>query len=308
MIHVIKYIKNAAASALIDEVSTTPKPGLVDMHDNGAHIDMNYHTFMISTQAVVPYIAKMAEVGYYFKDGPDLLFNTIRPIGVRAENAMFDATSGVNTHKGIIFSLGIIAAAAGWYYARNKCFDTDKILNLCAIMTFIPLEADFISIDKNAPKTHGEKLYVKYGCKGIRGEVQKGFPSVRNIALPFFRSLAENDDDFNSIYIQTLLMLMANVDDTNVLTRTNFSALKYVKKEARRVLALGGARTPEGMEAVRCLNTDFIHRNISPGGCADLLAVTIFLWHLEQFRLHANGSLTTNSVPSSAFDSTVMVP
>lgn len=281
---VLSFISQTAYTALMEEVGTTPKPGLVDRHDNGAHKDMCYDTFAASTKAIVPYLAEMAELGLQWTGSPEDLFGAVRPIGIQAETAMFKATSGVNTHKGLIFSLGIIMSAAAWYYNNSHTFHAEEILKLCGQMTRLPLEKDFQKIDLTAPKTHGEKLFALYGCKGIRGEAQSGFSSVRNISLPVLKQAEKSGNNTNNAFIQTLLTLMAHVDDTNVLIRTDHLSLLYVKEQAARILSLGGAETEAGLDAVRALNEDFIARNISPGGCADLLAVTIFLWRLEQYK------------------------
>lgn len=283
MKHVLTYIDAIAKQALMGEVGTTPKPGLVDRFDNGAHKDMCYHTFELSTQAVVPYLTAMAQAGLMWKGSLPGLFQEIRFIGIEAEQAMFSATGGINTHKGIIFSLGIIAAAAGFYYKQYRRFDSEAILLSCRDMTYAALEQDFVRIDPDNPKTHGEKLYIRYGCKGIRGEAQEGFPSLRTIGLPCIRRWMAAENDSNLVYIQVLLTLMSQVEDTNILTRSNPETLSYVKREAIRILEIGGAFTPDGISEIRELNQDFIKRNISPGGCADLLAVTIFLWLLEQY-------------------------
>lgn len=269
--------------ALLAEVSTTPKPGLVDLHDNGAHKDMCADTFAASTRAIVPYLVQMMQLGADWQqaDGSGL-FAAIRPIGVEAERAMFQATGGVNTHKGMIFSMGIAAAVSGWYYRRHGCFRPEEILALAGQLCHDLLEKDFQKIDRNHPKTHGEILFVKYGAKGIRGEVQEGFPSIRKVSLPALRRLKANGASDNEAYLNTLLTLMAHVDDTNVLIRTSFELLTYEKSEAARLLSLGGACSDAGLRALAAANEDFIEKNLSPGGCADLLAVTIFLWELEK--------------------------
>lgn len=268
--------------ALMAEVSATPKPGLVDLHDNGAHTDMNYDTFAASTGAIVPWLVKMAAAGFAWEQAPEEgLFAAIRPLGMEAERAMFAATGGVNTHKGMIFSMGIVAAAGGWYLRAHERFDPERVLLLCGEMCRELLEQDFQSIDLSHPKTHGEILYARYGARGIRGEVQQGFPSIRTVSLPALRRLKNQGYEDNAAYLDTLLALMAQVDDTNVLIRTSPALLAYEKQEAARILELGGAGTEEGLEALRRLNLDFIVRNISPGGCADLLAVTILLYQLE---------------------------
>ena len=283
MTSVLTYIDTAAMKALMGEVGATPKPGLVDKHDSGAHKDMCYHTFELSTQAVVPYITEMARAGLMWNGSLPGLCGQIRPLGIKAEQAMFSATGGINTHKGIIFSMVIIAAAAGFYYTGNKKFDSEAILLSCRPMTFETLEQDFNRIDPNHPKTHGEKLYIRYGCKGIRGEAQNGFPSVRTIGLPCIRRWAGETSDCSLVFIQILMTLMSQVEDTNILTRSDPETLSFVKREASRILEIGGAFTEHGISEIRKLNQVFIEKNISPGGCADLLAITIFLWLLEQY-------------------------
>lgn len=285
MNHALFYLSKMAEYALIAEVSATPKPGLVDRHDSGAHTDMCFDTFVASTHAIVPYLTKMAAIGFAWENEDGCgLFRAIRPVGIEAECAMFQATGGVNTHKGMIFSMGTIAAAAGFYYRSHGRFCPEEILILAGVICREELERDFQRIDIKNPMTHGEILYVRHGNKGIRGEAQEGFPSVRSCSLPTIRHLKKTCTDDNQVHINTLLALMSQVDDTNVLIRTSSVQLAYEKAEAQRILGLGGAGTTEGMDALKQANKAFILRNISPGGCADLLAVTIFLWHLEQYK------------------------
>lgn len=324
----ISYTKSALHASLVDEVSATPKPGLVDLHDSGAHTDMDFHTFLDSADAIAPFLASMAELGTEWRltgralpphTKEESLFLAIRPIGIEAEAAMFAATKGVNTHKGMIFSMGTIAAAAGYRFAdlflctdgaataagdggvSSRILLGEDILNLCMNMCRRPVADDFSAISSAAPKTHGERLYVQYGIRGIRGEAADGFPAVRTCALPFLkRELAESgistasitptastgttaSKDWNRICLLTLLRLMANVDDTNILYRTDYCSLLYVRERAKEILAAHPRLDGAGIEALRELNQDFIGRNLSPGGCADLLAITLFLWRLEQF-------------------------
>ena len=280
----LAHLSRCCEYALLAEVSTTPKPGLVDRHDNGAHTDMCFDTFAASTAAIVPHLTEMARLGFSWEEGQTDLFSLIRPVGIRAEEAMFAATGGINTHKGMIFSMGLIAAASGLYYRRHGYFQPESILKLSGTLCAEALLRDFAAMDPRHPKTHGEKLYARYGSRGIRGEAMDGFPSVRNVALPVMRrQMAHAATDPNRAYLNTLLSLMAQVDDTNVLVRTSPELLAFEQNEAARILALGGADTDAGMEELRLLNETFIRLNISPGGCADLLAVTIFLWNLEQY-------------------------
>lgn len=276
-------IGELARRALIAEVDTTPKPGLVDRADSGAHRDMDRNTFLVSADAIAPYLGQMAGIGYGW--GGDLpgLFACIRPVGVRAEEAMFQATGGVNTHKGLIFTLGILCACEGHLQARGQGFDARKLLTASGDMTADTLEREFERLRQREPRTHGERLFFQYGIRGIRGEAALGFPSIRDCALPALEEAARLTEDQNLMFLQTLLHLMARVEDTNVLFRTDFETAAGVRRSAERILKLGGCLTPEGFEAVRALNRSFIENNISPGGCADLLAATIFLWFLERW-------------------------
>lgn len=277
---VISHIARCAINGLTYEFNVTPKPGLVDRNNSGAHKDMDYNTFVASSIAVAPFLHEMANTGYYWRGNLEDLFLSLRSIGIEAEKAMFIATNQVNTHKGLIFSLGIVAAAAAYYYKSHGHFHQENILLLCSEMTRSVLDAEFKQINEKSPKTNGERLYVYHGIKGIRGEVQEGFPSIRSISLPALTRLAKTHDNLNDMLVQVLFHLMAEVEDTNVLSRCGFDALSSVKASAKEILAYGGVFSEEGPEKILSLDTLFIQKNISPGGCADLLAVTIMIYLL----------------------------
>ena len=306
----LTYLEEAARQSLLDEVSATPKPGLVDKKDSGAHKDMDFSTFVASTRAIVPFLRQMAEAGVSAgeasrcrEEGFDCsqleqLFLSIRPIGSKAEAAMFAATGGVNTHKGIIFSMGINAAAAGFLYGAHQPLTGEAILAAGQQMCASLLSHDFERIDPKAPGTHGEQLYVRYGCRGIRGEAMAGFPAVRNLGLPIVRRLMENSPGGtnvspksemfrNQVYLRLLFEFMTKVDDSNVLFRCGYEALSYLKKQSEQILAKMRSSEPIWPPSLYAqldaLNQDFIRRNLSAGGCADLLSLTLFLWRLEQW-------------------------
>ena len=278
----LDYAAECAQKALRAEVDATPKPGLVDRDNSGAHKDMDHGTFVKSIDAIVPYLRQMAQKGLNWEGNGEELFKAIRPIGSAAEKAMFKATNNINTHKGIIFSLGVLITYSMWYYREHGDIKADEILLLCGQETKGILVKDFAHIDKYHPHTHGEKLFVKYGCRGIRGEVMDGFPAIRLVGLPVLQRLKKQNTDTEKVYIQTLLTLLEKVEDTNILIRTDNEMLQYAKNEAGRVLKLGGAFTEEGMQAIWQMNKDFVAKNMSPGGTADLLIGTIFLQLLAE--------------------------
>ncbi|NGP61024.1 triphosphoribosyl-dephospho-CoA synthase CitG [Paenibacillus thiaminolyticus] len=270
-----------AVLALLLEVSASPKPGLVDRFNRGAHKDMDFFTFMESSAALSSYFVKCARLGAEFRgDRPPELFNSLRPLGMAAEQAMFDATDGVNTHKGLVFSLGIICAAAACCMVEQQKarVDADALCERISRMTAGLCSRELDSLKKTEGLTNGETLYRKFGLKGIRGEVENGFPAVRNCSLPAFRHLkSQGACHMNDRCVQTLLHLMAVNEDTNIVARHDMDTLAFVQGQAQRVLDAGGMLTDQGRQMIYKLDEDFIKRNISPGGSADLLAVTIML-------------------------------
>ena len=280
----IREIADAAVSSLLQEVSTTPKPGLVDLNGNGAHTDMNFGTFVRSAASLSPYFHQAAETGAVWNNTLPELFTVLRELGKSAEQEMFAATGGVNTHRGLIFSEGILTAAASYAWNTYRTVCTDTIFDISARMTTDAIRNDFCTVKNTEPKTHGEKLFIQYGCRGIRGEVQAGFPSIRMLSLPALSSYAADGRDTNLSRVQTLMILMAAVDDTNVLYRGGSEALAFVKRSARRALDLGGAFTKSGFDFIIALDDLFVTKNISPGGCADLLAITILMHSLSRIK------------------------
>jgi len=272
-------IARRAQQALLYEVSASPKPGLVDRFGPGAHKDMDFFTFMASSAALGPYFQTCAFEGQEFSgDDPRRLFQSLRVVGARAETAMFEATGGVNTHKGLVFSLGIICAAAAGCMKKSNTgkADIEDICAMAAMMTEGLCNRELAGMKKEEGLTYGERLYRQYGFKGIRGEVESGFITVRRHALPALqKAKAQNTLSLNDCYLQTLLQLMAVNEDTNIAARFDAGKLQYVRQYAQKVLDAGGMFTRLGGEMLHEMDTKFTMENISPGGSADLLAVTI---------------------------------
>jgi triphosphoribosyl-dephospho-CoA synthase len=280
-LNICENIARYALQSLLYEVSVTPKPGLVDRYNSGAHRDMDFFTFMASGASLALYFYRCAVRGreYAGRDGCEL-FQALRGIGLDAEKAMFEATGGVNTHKGLIFSLGIICAAAACAMIEIKSGKpgVDSICRKTATMTEGLCQRELATNDKQSGLTHGEQLYRKYGLKGIRGEVESGFATVRAGSLPLLRKLkSENRYHLNDILVQVLLYLMTVNEDTNIAARHDQNTLDYVKEYAAKVLDNGGMLSHHGKRMVYEMDEEFIRSNISPGGSADLLAVTIML-------------------------------
>ena len=168
-----------AARALMYEVCTTPKPGLVDRHNNGSHRDMDLFTFLDSTTALLPYWHQAVSIGQETVGLlPEETFAHLREAGLAAERAMFRATGGVNTHKGAVFSLGCVLGAAGRLWTpEGPCRDAARLLAECALMSASAAEEAFSALTPETARTFGARLYLETGLRGIRGEVAGGFPS-----------------------------------------------------------------------------------------------------------------------------------
>ncbi len=263
-----------ALRALLYEVSVNPKPGLVDPVSSGPHPDMDVFTFIDSSMSLRRYFSRCVEQGTTFQ-GDDLraLFLAIRPAGVEAEKAMFEATKGVNTHKGAIFSLGILVTADA-YHANHSDLSLQKIIQLMLKNLTVN---DFKGLADKAPETltAGEKEYLTYGIKGIRGEAEAGFPTVMNVALP---ALRQHQGTKNQRLLDTLMTIMGNSVDTNLVKRAKTNDIvAWARLQSERYFALGGSRTVQGMAFLDELNEIFTARNLSLGGSADLLILTIFM-------------------------------
>ena len=262
-----KHIAQLAVQALLDEVHTTPKPGLVDEGNCGSHSDMDIPLFTASAHALQPYFFKCVLLGQQTADSaPEETFPLLRAAGMDAEKQMLAATNGVNTHKGAIFTLGILCGAVG---RMQKTDDPMEILAESGRMAKPFMEADFASI--TTPQTAGQRLYRELGLTGIRGEAALGFPSIANIGLPIYLQQLSNGKSKNDAAAITLLHLIAHVQDTNLYRRGGKAGAEFAKNAAAAILP-----HPTAAEIAE-LDRKFIEKNLSPGGCADLLAATLFI-------------------------------
>jgi triphosphoribosyl-dephospho-CoA synthase len=266
-----------ATQALMVEAELTPKPGLVDQRGPGAHHDLSLPLMRRSANVLEPHFATMAFVsaGRSVDTG---LREELAAIGRAAERSMLNATLGSNTHKGAIWTLGLLVAAA----ARAEHQNASEIASMAGAIARLPLRALPASI------THGDVARMRYGAVGARGEAWNGFPHVTGYGLPVLRERRMAGCSEEVSRLDALLAMMARLDDTCVLYRGGAEALSLVKSGAKAVLAAGGYGHSSGRRRLRQLDRELIARHISPGGSADLLAATILLDALEQDQSAAN--------------------
>lgn len=246
-------VADLAERALRLELDTTPKPGLVDRQDNGAHKDMDYALMSKSISALRPYLTRLA-----VESAKDIDPAKIKEIGIEAEKAMLKATGGVNTHKGALFCIGLSVAAASCLACSTGAVEA---------YSFKELVSRAASEIPSARGTHGAEAKRSFKVGGALENARAAYPELFADWLPYYRSL--EGDPFRCH--KTLLHIMTTLDDTNILHRRGAEGLARAKSEAARLLE---DFSESGLSS---LNKDFIRENISPGGSADMLSLTIFI-------------------------------
>lgn len=270
-----------ASRALLYEVAVTPKPGLVDRSNSGAHQDMDIFSFLGSTATLTPYLRDCVLLGIAgSRLSPGELFRTLRYPGRLAEDEMLRTTGGVNTHKGAIFSMGILCAALGCLYDREAPWHAADVFTLCRKMCTGLVEKELAAQFSDVRPTNGEQLYRRYHIPGVRGEAAAGFPSVEQIGLPALKQHLAEGRNLNDAGALTLLHLMAHVEDTNLIHRSDPDTAAQLREEIRDLLARGNIAVHE----LEALDDQLSRRGLSAGGCADLLALS-FLMYLAETEL-----------------------
>src|SRR5271166_3122059 len=259
-----------AVAALIEEAELTPKPALVDRRGNGAHHDLDLERLRLSAGALRDGFAAMARAAS--REQPSLrLRQQLGRIGREMERRMLAATDGSNAHRGAIWALGLLAAAA------QRCSNRSPagIAAASAALARLP--------DRMAPRlpSHGECARLKFGAAGARGEAQAGFPHAILIGLPTLRAARGRGVREDCARLDALMAIMASLDDTCLLHRGGRAALQAAKAGAWDVLAEGGTASPAGLQRLHRLHDELMRLWASPGGSADLLAATLFLDRLE---------------------------
>lgn len=265
-------IDDLAVTALIAEVALYPKAGLVSLVDTGAHSDMDATTFLNSASALKGYFSEMARAG-----ADDAGFAALNAIGRAAEARMFAATGGINTHRGAVFSLGLLAAAAGVALTQ----DERRAEVPCRIVA--ERWGTAILQARAAPEaSHGARVRRLYGAPGAREEAAAGFPTLTLHTLPAFRATRAGGGSPGEAALDAFYAGMAILEDNNLLYRAGPGGLAEAQAQADAFLRSGGIRAPGGFARAETLHRHFTAHRLSPGGSADLLAATLFLTAFEE--------------------------
>jgi triphosphoribosyl-dephospho-CoA synthase len=270
------HVAAVAASALLAELETWPKPGLVSHVDSGSHTDMDEGTFRASVAAISPFFGRLTHAGAagFGMDG-------LRAIGLEAEREMLKETGGANTHRGAIFGLGLLCAAAGTSWSRSA--QTQPLWAPHILGAIVRRQWGSAILRGPIPlHSHGTDALLRFGAGGARAEAAAGFPHALEVGLPALqlgRALAPGDPE--AARVQSFFALLASVEDTNLLHRGGGAGLQFAQQQAVRFLGQGGIEQGQWRERAAAVHRAFITRRLSPGGCADLLAVTLFMDALD---------------------------
>jgi triphosphoribosyl-dephospho-CoA synthase len=269
-------LSRLATRSLLAELVLYPKPGLVSLRDTGSHSDMDASTFVRSLFSLRGYFADIASAG-----AAAAPFPALRELGIRAEASMLAATGGINTHRGAIFVLGLLCAAAGRAQAQGET-PTDDALRRSLNDAWGRALASFAA--SAGGRSHGVLARIRYGATGAKGEARRGFPAVFDIALPALRAARARGADVRHARLSAFFALLAGVDDTNVLHRGGASGLAFVRDCALGFRADGDVFRAGAIARAEAIHRAFVARRLSPGGCADLLAAALFVHELQDAR------------------------
>lgn len=257
-----------AVAALYDELALAPKPGLVSFVDSGSHDDMDARTFMRSLFALRGYFV---DVGLAGLDA--VRFDVLEQLGRTAEDRMLQATGGVNTHRGAIFLLGLLCAAAGRLAGQGRALDATGIR--ASILDGWGAELRS-RVDGNAA-SKGRTAARRHGLRAAGEEAALGFPTLFEHAMPALRFARQAGLDDRRARLHVLFTTIAVLDDTTIAHRGGIEGLRFARRSAMEFLQRGGGAAPDAVEAAQAIHRDFVARRLSPGGSADILAAACWI-------------------------------
>ncbi|WP_454911527.1 triphosphoribosyl-dephospho-CoA synthase [Stutzerimonas chloritidismutans] len=275
-------LADLAVQALVDEADLSPKPGLVDRRGSGAHSDLHLGLMHASAQSLWPAFAAMADAARCEGRVSQALRETLGQLGRDGEAEMLRVTAGVNTHRGAIWALGLLSAAA---VLEADAPDARGVAATAAALARLSDPAVSVTSD-----SHGARVCRTYGVLGAREQAQHGFPAVIEQGLPQLLASRRGGAGEQNARLDALLAIMTELSDTCVLHRAGLDGLTRMQQGARAVLAAGGCASLAGRRQLRALEGEMLSLRASPGGAADLLAATLFLDRLAPVAPAPTGS------------------
>jgi triphosphoribosyl-dephospho-CoA synthase len=272
----MQRIARCAVRALYAEVVLEPKPGLVSLRDNGSHTDMDAATFVKSLFALRHYFGHMARAGALGHP-----FEFLQALGMGAEERMLIATGGVNTHRGAVFLLGLLCAAAGRLAAQNKVLTAHSLRATLQRQWGQALRWRAESAARAAPVSNGQRAARRFGLRSAGEEAALGFPTLFEITLPALQAALQAGHAPRVARVQAFFATMSVLDDTNTAHRGGWEGVQFVKTSAQVFLDAGGVAQPDWLQQARTIHAEFVARRLSPGGAADVLAAACWLQEMQ---------------------------
>ena len=273
---VSELIADQAVLALLHELAAWPKPGLVSHVDSGSHTDMDAAMMQSSAEACA-----RSSRSWRWPVGTEPIWAASGPSGCARRSPCWLSTGGVNTHRGAIFGLGLLCAAAGAVAeisAEGAAVAPVRLGHVVMRRWAADIERGPIPLF-----SHGAAALRRYGAGGARAEAAGGFRSVYEVGWPALRQgRSLQPDDPDAPPVQACFALIAAVYDTNLLHRGGADGMRYAAEAAASFLSEGGVGAPDWRARAAAVHAAFVARRLSPGGCADLLAMTLFVDALER--------------------------
>ena len=293
----LRSIALEAVRALYAEVALEPKPGLVSFRDNGSHTDMTASTFFKSLFALRHYFGHMACAG-----AQALPFGELQALGLEAESRMLRATDGINTHRGAVFALGLLCAAAGRLVAQGYAVRGSALRTVLLTQWGDALRLRASAAAKATPTSNGQRAARKYQLRSAGEEAALGFPTVFEVTLPALQQALQRGHGLRAARVQAFFATMAVLDDTNTAHRGGWAGAQFVKQSAQAFLDAGGVDQPGWVEVARNTHAAFVARRLSPGGAADVLACACWVHALTHTdtRAHSASASTLTPAPELA--------
>jgi triphosphoribosyl-dephospho-CoA synthase len=262
----------AATLALHDELALYPKPGLVSFQDTGSHTDMDAALFFRSLSCLRHYFHAATRAG-----ARGAAFAELECLGIAAEQRMLARTHGVNTHRGAIFTVGLLCAASGALNAGSRPWTAAHLREELRARWQLALVARL----RRKRASNGQTAADAFGLQGIEHEAAQAFPTLFDVTAPALREGLSTGLSHQAAQLQALFQTMAVLDDTNLAHRGGLSGLRWAQMRARQFLARGGVHQIDALDQARAMHRAFVQRRLSPGGCADVLAAACWLQRMD---------------------------
>ena len=274
-------ISRAAVRALHAELALEPKPGLVSCQDNGSHADMNASTLFRSLFTLRQFFREVARAGSEARPLAEL-----QSLGLRAEARMLKSTGGINTHRGAIFSLGLLCAAGGLLAARRSSFDAGHLRRALLEQWGESLrsraaQARRASALGTGQPSNGQRVAQRFQLRSAHEEAAQGFPTLFGVTVPALQDAIALGVSPRAAKVHCLFATMAALDDTNVAHRGGLEAIDFVKGRATNFIESGSVWQPDWLSQARHIHAEFVERRLSPGGAADMLACASWVHDME---------------------------